>query len=122
MKLTLSSLRKTWLLDLDGTLVKHNGYKKGGEELLKGAVDLFKQIHPKDRIVLLTSRDKRFKASIARFFKERHLRYDQIIFNLSHGERILINDKKPSGLKTALAVNKKRDAFLRIKIVIDSEL
>ena len=29
--ITLSPLGHTWLLDLDGTIVKHNGYKEGGD-------------------------------------------------------------------------------------------
>ena len=38
MELVMSTLPKTWILDLDGTLVKHNGYKMDGEDsLLKGA-------------------------------------------------------------------------------------
>ena len=36
MELTLSTLPKTWLFDIDGTLVKHNGYKEGGDVLLPG--------------------------------------------------------------------------------------
>ncbi len=37
-KLVLSSLGHTWILDLDGTILKHNGYKDSGEDtLLPGA-------------------------------------------------------------------------------------
>lgn len=32
--LTLSTLPKTWIFDLDGTLVKHNGYKIDGHDTL----------------------------------------------------------------------------------------
>lgn len=43
--ITLSPLGKTWILDLDGTLVKHNGYKLDGHDtLLPGAKDFLKQI------------------------------------------------------------------------------
>lgn len=36
--IVLSPLPKTWILDLDGTLVKHNGYKLDGHDtLLPGA-------------------------------------------------------------------------------------
>ena len=28
--MTLSTLSKTWIFDLDGTIVKHNGYKIDG--------------------------------------------------------------------------------------------
>ena len=30
MKLVMSDMNKTWVLDLDGTIVKHNGYKDEG--------------------------------------------------------------------------------------------
>lgn len=34
----MSALGKTWLFDLDGTIVKHNGYKLDGHDtLLSGA-------------------------------------------------------------------------------------
>ena len=33
-RFTLSPLPKTWILDLDGTLVKHNGYKTDGRDSL----------------------------------------------------------------------------------------
>ena len=32
--LRLSPLKHTWVLDFDGTLVKHNGYKTGNDEWL----------------------------------------------------------------------------------------
>lgn len=38
-RLSLSSLPHTWLIDIDGTLLKHNGYKEGGDELLEGVLD-----------------------------------------------------------------------------------
>ena len=39
-KLILSTLPKTWVFDLDGTILKHNGYKLDGEDtLLKGVKD-----------------------------------------------------------------------------------
>ena len=37
-EIVMSTLPKTWILDLDGTVVKHNGYKIDGEDtLLSGA-------------------------------------------------------------------------------------
>ena len=36
--LVLSTLPKTWVFDLDGTIMKHNGYKFDGyDTLLNGA-------------------------------------------------------------------------------------
>ena len=43
--LTLSALCHTWVLDLDGTVVKHNRYKIDGyDSFLKGAEELLKNI------------------------------------------------------------------------------
>lgn len=37
MSLVLSPLPKTWIFDVDGTIVKHNGYlTEKGDELLPG--------------------------------------------------------------------------------------
>ena len=33
-QLILSTLPKTWIFDLDGTILKHNGYKIDGEDTL----------------------------------------------------------------------------------------
>jgi hypothetical protein len=41
------------------------------------------------------------------------LRFDRVLFELPVGERILLNDIKPSGLPTALAINLPRDAGLQ---------
>ena len=41
----LSTLPKTWLFDLDGTIVKHNGYKiDGTDSLLDGAKEYIDEI------------------------------------------------------------------------------
>jgi len=45
-----------------------------------------------------------------------------IIFGLPQGERILINDMKPSGLITAYAINKNRDEALEINVIRLNEL
>ena len=36
-----SNLNKTWIFDLDGTLVIHNGYKCGEDTLLPGVKEFF---------------------------------------------------------------------------------
>ena len=48
---------------------------------------------------------------------------DHTLFGLPAGERVLINDTKPSGLSTALAVNVVRDAGLaNIAIEVSPDL
>jgi len=119
----LSSLPKTWLIDVDGTIVEHNGYKtKGKDVLLKGVREFFANIAKEDKIILLTARDKSEIPALKSFLTLQNLRFDSIIANLPFGERILINDIKPSGLKTAHAINKPRNAPLAIDVSIDKNL
>ena len=117
-----SRLNKTWLLDVDGTLVKHNGYLTGREELLPGTVDFFQKIPESDKIILLTSREAEFKDELIKFLFRHNLRFDHIICDLPPGERILINDSKTSGLKTAYAFNKQRNAPLDFVWEIDENI
>ncbi len=108
----MSTLPKTWILDLDGTLLKHNGYKIDGKDsLLPGAKEYVDSIPTEDRIVILTSRTDEYKQMTLDYLKEVGIRYDEIIFNIPYGERIVVNDRKPSGLDMAIAFNLDRDVF-----------
>jgi hypothetical protein len=107
-----SDLTKTWLFDLDGTLVKHNGYKNGGDELLPGVIEFFNTISEDDKIIILTARSSESKQETEEFLIKNKIRFDYIIYDLPIGERILFNDEKPSGLKTAYAYNLIRDKGL----------
>ena len=120
-KLVLSTLGHTWILDLDGTVVKHNGYKIDGEDsFLPGAEEFLKSIPEKDMIVFLTSRTEEYKVITEQFLQMNGIRYDHIIFNAPYGERILINDNKPSGLKTGFSINLRRDEGIAIEVLADS--
>ena len=119
----LSVLGHTWLLDLDGTIVKHNGYKLDGEDtFLNGAEQFLKSIPEKDMIIFITSRQSMYRDVTEKFLAQHQVRYDYIIYNAPYGERILINDNKPQGLHTAIAVCKERDGELNILIKENSDL
>lgn len=123
MSLVLSPLPKTWIFDVDGTIVRHNGYlTENGDELLPGVRDFFAQIPDNDMIILLTARRREFVSKLREFLKGQGIKFDYILSDIPQGERILINDVKPSGLKTALSVNKVRDAPLDIIFEIDESL
>ena len=110
--LVLSTMAKTWFFDLDGTIVKHNGYKTDGKDtLLSGAKQYLEGLPDCDRVVLVTSRTEEYREETLRLLKENHIRYDEILFNLPMGERIIVNDRKPSGLDMAVALNMERDQF-----------
>lgn len=111
-KMILSTLPKTWIFDLDGTLLKHNGYKADGTDtLLAGAKDYLDGIPEEDKIVILTSRTERYRQMTLDFLERHKIRYDEILFQMPMGERIIINDRKPSGLDMAIAMNMDRDKF-----------
>ena len=111
-KLILSTLPKTWIFDLDGTLVKHNGYKLDGEDtLLPGVKEYLASIPKEDKIIIFTSRTAEYKEETLQFLKKNHMRYDNILFDIPLGERIVVNDRKPSGIDMAVAMNMDRDDF-----------
>ena len=111
-KIKLSkNLSHTWFIDLDGSIVKHNGYIVDKEDsLLDGVSFFFKNIPTKDIIIITTSRKKKFKKKTIEFLKKNKIRFNEIMFDLPYGERILINDIKPNQkLKTSISINLKRN-------------
>lgn len=120
MKIVLSTLPHTWLIDIDGTIVRHNGHKNGGDELLPGVKKFWETIPAYDKIILLSARTEEEKAKTLEFIEASGLRYDMAIFGLPKGERILINDAKQSGLQTAISVCVPRDyGFDELKLELD---
>lgn len=122
-KLTLSTLGHTWILDLDGTIVKHNGYLIDGEDsFLPGAEAFLKSIPSQDMVIFVTSRKEEYRLTTEDFLSEHGIQYDHIIFGAPYGERILVNDDKPGGLKTGIAVNAPRNQGFNIDLKIDPSL
>lgn len=123
MKLTLSPLAKTWILDLDGSFVVHNGYKLNGEDCwLAGAREFLASIPETDMVIFLTSRKWEYAEETIHFLKRSGVRFNHIIFEAPYGERILVNDKKPSGLQMGYAVNVGRDKPVDLEIETDDAL
>lgn len=121
--LTLSTLRKTWIFDFDGTLVEHNGYKKGEDRWLPGAEEFLRKIPEEDYVLILTGREKEAEEQTVRFLEKNHIRYDRILFEIPLGERILFNDDKPSGLRMAYAVAPARNEGLEnTEVMYDASL
>ena len=122
-KIIVSSLPKTWILDLDGTIVKHNGYKLDGHDtLLPGIESFLNKIQPNDVVIFVTSRKEDVMEQTEEFLREAGIRYDHIIYNAPHGERIVVNDAKPSGLKTAIAINTSRNESCNVDFITDESL
>ncbi len=122
-KIVLSKLPKTWIFDFDGTLVVHNGYKTGEDQLLAGVKDFLDQIPDEDYVLILTGREKSAKEKTMEFIRQQGLRCDEILFEMPLGERILFNDRKPSGLQMSHAVNLARNSgLLDVQVDINGEL
>lgn len=123
MTLRLSTLGKTYILDIDGTILKHNGYKIDGfDTLLDGVREFFKTLKEDDRVILLTARKSEDIPSLEQFLREHGIIYHALLCDMPFGERILVNDIKPSGLKTAYAYNKGRDSAFNLVIMEEENL
>ena len=121
--IVLSRLGHTWLIDLDGCVFSHNGHLRGEDQLLPGVTEFWTSIPTNDTIILLTSRTEEHAEQTERSLERYALRYDKIIYGLPFGERIVINDRKPTGLPTAIAYNLNRDHGLsQLRILIDQAL
>jgi hypothetical protein len=119
-ELVLSPLGHTWILDLDGTLVKHNGHLLDGfDTLLDGAQAFLDQIPDGDLVLIVTARTEEHRERTEAFLLEHGVRYHHLIMGAPYGERIVVNDAKPSGLATAIAVGTERDRAPALAVVVD---
>ena len=83
MQLTMSPLPKTWIFDLDGTLLVQNGYKFGEDKILPGVKEFFDKIPPTDFILIVTAREVEVREQTINFLNEVGIRFDKIIFSLN---------------------------------------
>lgn len=121
--LVLSTLQKTWIFDLDGTLVEHNGYKTGMDILLPGVKSFFEKIPSDDFIMITTSREEAARDKTVRFLNDNGIRFNLILFEMPMGERLLFNDSKPSGLPMCYAIRHERNVGLSdMELIIDDTL
>lgn len=117
-QMILSTLPKTWIFDLDGTILKHNGYKIDGiDTLLDGAKEYLDALPREDKVIIFTSRTEEYREVTIKFLYDNHIRYNEILFNMPMGERIIVNDRKPSGLDMAISMNIDRDCFVLPEII-----
>jgi len=100
-----SKKAKTWFFDLDGTIMRYNLLKSAiyKDKLLPGVKELWATIPKRDRIILVTARPKYLRKHTIKFLEKHDIRFDDIIFDLPNGERILVNDNRPDGTIMTLA-------------------
>ena len=107
-KLILSTLAHTWILDLDGTIVKHNGYKLDGTDtLLEGAKEFLEKMFAAmdSEVCIKTSFDKD----------------DNLNIELSGKDMGVLIGKRGQTLDsiqylTSLVVNKGNAGYVRVKV------
>ena len=75
-----------------------------------------------DIIVFIPARKHEYRAIPEMFLEDNGIRYDHIIFEAPYGERIVINDKKPSSLPVSVAVNTDRDDAWSVSYTVDKNL
>jgi hypothetical protein len=110
-------MRKTLIVDIDGTILRHNGDGLRGQHgdlpLLSDVQRRWSEWDAKGYgIVVLTGRRESMRAETERQLAECHLAYDQLVMGVGGGPRYLINDKKPDGTLTAYAINLDRNTGL----------
>ena len=118
-ELILSLLKKTWFIDLDGTVLIHNdNVNEKDDQVIQKSIEFLKTIE-NDYIVFTTSRKIKHKKKTEQFLKDNKIKYDKVIYNLPYGERIVINDNKTSGLITAYALPLTRNDGIEVNLHID---
>lgn len=109
----ISELGSTWFIDLDGTVFTHNGHlSEAGDQLLPGVREFWGALHDNDMVVIITARSEEYRGVTEAALRDFGLRYSTLIMDAPHGERILVNDTKPSGMRTAVAINIPRNVGL----------
>jgi hypothetical protein len=116
---------KTIFCDFDGTLVKNIGkygkttWADHSDVILKNNMNLLKNLHENgSQIIITTSRPKSEKKYINNLLNDSGIQAHEIICDLNHSQRILINDFNTTNIyPTALAINVKRNNDLTDYIV-----
>lgn len=105
---------KCIISDIDGVIFHHGGdvssQTVGIAQLLPGVVEKFKEWDRRGyRIILITGRRESEREKTLLQLNYAGIFYDQLIMGVGGGCRVLINDKKPDGSISAIAVNLNRN-------------
>ena len=106
---------KTYIVDLDGTVIKHQTPEERHlpMEVLNSSVDALRTIREEGhKVILMTARPLDCYSGTVSGLHSLGIEelFDQVIFGVGSGERIVVNDLKPdSDTPTAKGVNLKRN-------------
>lgn len=104
---SVTQLSRTWVLDLDGTLIEHFG-----DKLLPGVREFLDNvIRPQDVVIITTARSLVEREATLALLNKLNVKFRDILFEVGAGQRIIVNDDKPFGnnRQTAFAVRTKRN-------------
>jgi len=102
---------KTYIFDLDGTILQYNLiFTEDRDELLPGVQELWDSFDPQDMIILTTARPEYLREHTEQELTKNGIPYHRLIMQIERGPRYLINDMDPKAPgKRAIAINVKRD-------------
>ena len=107
----------TLFIDIDGVLVENSGQyfspKWGETEHISENVDIVNELFDsgKAQVILTTARKSTFKDQTEKQLKKAGVKYHQIIYDLLHCKRIIVNDySKTNPYKSCDAINLKRNS------------
>lgn len=124
----MEGLNKTWFVDIDGTLFRHKTDEElknmvlcgsyAEEEPIQEGIDFLRSLPEKDVIVITTARSSAFREHTINALARFGVPFDQIIFDIGSGPRVVVNDVKPAGvvgnefdLSMAYSINVKRNSW-----------
>lgn len=109
---------KTIICDIDGTLLYHHGGAFtqfiDAPKILPGVIEKFEEWSEKSyNIILITGRRESEREMTVGQLSKFGIFYDHLIMGVGGGQRILINDLKPSlDMNTAIAICLERNSGL----------
>ena len=113
-------MKKTLFVDIDGTLIKHQGSLTNmvtkDMKILSDVIEKFNQWNADGhKIILTTGRPESMRKLTIDGLLKLGLFYDQLIMGITRGERIVINDRKPShkNMRVARAIEINRNDGLK---------
>lgn len=89
---------KCLFVDIDGTLVENSSHHFppyiGQSKAIQENIDVLRDLHSSGyvKIILTTSRPKKYKEQTLNELKEKEIPFDEIVMGLPHCNRIIIND------------------------------
>jgi hydroxymethylpyrimidine pyrophosphatase-like HAD family hydrolase len=116
--------KMTIFCDIDGVLIKHNPHSVSDPEMNE-MIDGFQKLEEwrkmGHKVVLTTARNSKKRKEILNLLEVKGIKYDDLLTSCNPGQRILINDRKPSSpfLPQSLSFEITRDHGIK-DIEIDS--